>query len=103
MPRITDTFSTVHEKESHHKCPRCEKTFVSKWKCRWHVKKDHEGIKPFACGLCNCTYAHHEDIAVHIATKHENWTKEEAKKGFKKIIDEKHPALIRNELTSEED
>jgi len=86
-----------NEKESHIKCPRCERTFVSKWNCRWQVKKDHEGIKPFACGLCNSTYAHHEDI-VHIHEPPNMRTGQEKKprKASKRsYADEKHPALIR--------
>ena len=67
------------------KCPypSCNFTHYDRWKLQAHYKKAHENIKPFECKVCGSSYVQLKDVCVHIATKHENWSKEYANANFR--------------------
>ena len=67
------------------KCPYpgCNFTHYDGYKLQAHYKKAHENIKPFECKACGSSYVQLKDVCVHIATKHENWSKEYANANFR--------------------
>ena len=86
---------TMHKKDNHFPCSKCNRKFPSKNRQKMHYKMAHMNFKPFKCGVCGNPYVRSKDCAIHIATKHENWPKEKANKDWKGLI-QTHPALIRN-------
>ena len=44
-----------------------------------------------------------KDCAMHIAGKHDGWTKEKAAKEWRVLVESAHPALIKNELAKSEE
>ena len=44
-----------------------------------------------------------KDCAMHIAVKHDGWTKEKAAKEWRVLVESAHPALIKNELAKSEE
>ena len=77
------------------KCPDCGQVFPFKGTLRRHYYYKHSKIKPYQCGACGASYVESKECALHIATKHELWTKEFAVKNYQQIVAE-NPAFVKN-------
>ncbi|KAK2581207.1 hypothetical protein KPH14_008006 [Odynerus spinipes] len=47
-------------------CEQCDKTFQTKESYELHVKVVHEGEKPFACNICNKSFAYQTNLKGHM-------------------------------------
>ena len=93
----------MHQKEKHKECPKCGKTFADPYKMRLHIQTSHMNFRPFSCGVCSSSYVAVKDCAMHIAVKHDQWTKERAAKEWRSLVESAHPALIKNEMIKSEE
>lgn len=92
-----------HSGKTTHNCTKCDKSYSAKYRLFLHVKRDHEGLRPWTCKLCNKDFMVRKEAAVHIGTIHENWSTADAKQNYLSIIENQHPALIRNKLSDSSD
>ena len=80
-------------------CPRCEKTFALTYELKVHFNAVHWNIiKRFSCRLCNNSWMTVKDCAMHITMSHEQWSRDEAQRKYRTIVDQPHPAFVKNNM-----
>ena len=69
--RLKQHVSVCHEKIYNFPClaQGCAKRFANQYNMRAHLRQ-HTGVEPFKCRLCDCSFKHNVSLKTHVKSKH---------------------------------
>ncbi|KAK6195803.1 hypothetical protein SNE40_001158 [Patella caerulea] len=81
-----DERKDLSEITSTYECAQCDKLFSTPHGLEVHVRRSHNGMRPFACDVCNKTFGHAVSLDQHrvVHTQERNFSCSQCGKTFKR-------------------
>lgn len=66
---LAQHISSIHDKEQKFQCTKCSRRFAHKHNLKTHMNR-HDGIRPYACGVCSKSFYDSSTLNVHTKSVH---------------------------------